>query len=197
MDPIVAAHPGDSVVADAGSHTIVAGQHRYPIGVRCPDKPIVGGAADDGCGKRPACCERQRRDSRERSQDDKATLCRCGRSSKKPFCDGTHNKVNFNGTETADHGAIAERRDTYEAEGVTILDDRSVCAHAGECTNGLSAVWKLGTEPWIDQNAASADEIKATIAKCPSGALTYTEPGSTETVEETMSPTIKASVNGP
>ncbi len=133
----------------------------------------------------------------ESSQAEKVALCRCGRSENKPFCDGTHNKVDFDGTETADHGGIASRRDTYEAEGVTILDDRSVCAHAGECTDGLPAVWKLGTEPWIDQNAGKADEIKATIAKCPSGALTYTEPGSSETVEETMSPAIKASVDGP
>lgn len=133
----------------------------------------------------------------ETSQEEKAFLCRCGRSSNKPFCDGTHNKVDFDGTETADHNAIADRRDAYEAAEVTILDDRSVCAHAGECTDGLPAVWKLGTEPWIDQNAATADEIKATIRECPSGALTYVEPGSAETVEETMSPAIKASVNGP
>lgn len=131
------------------------------------------------------------------STEGPVSLCRCGGSNNKPFCDGTHKKIGFVGTEVADRGPIAARRDAYEGDGITIYDDRSVCAHIGECTDGLPAVWKLGTEPWIDPQGASADRIAEVVHRCPSGALSYALPGSTNPVEEELDVQVVASKNGP
>lgn len=126
-----------------------------------------------------------------------AFLCRCGHSSNKPFCDGTHKKIGFEGAESADHGSYAERRDAYKGEEITIYDDRSICAHAGECTDGLPPVWKLGTEPWIDPKGASSEKIVAVVERCPSGALTYARSDSGDVAEAESSPAIEASKDGP
>jgi CDGSH-type Zn-finger protein len=37
-------------------------------------------------------------DGREIAQPDQFALCRCGHSSNKPFCDGTHATIDFDGT---------------------------------------------------------------------------------------------------
>jgi CDGSH-type Zn-finger protein len=96
-------------------------------------------------------------------------LCRCGQSSKKPFCDGTH-KTNGFMSAKAD-SRVRDRLDEYVGKSLTVRDNRGICAHAGHCTDDLPAAFRMRQKPWIDPNAASPDEITAAVKKCPSGAL--------------------------
>jgi len=98
-------------------------------------------------------------------------LCRCGQSSNKPFCDGTHGRVGFDSSKSKDRVPRSEKK--YEGKEVTIHDDRGICSHAGYCTDGLPSVFKMDEDPWIDPNGASKKDIIETIEKCPSGALSY------------------------
>ncbi|MDA0196470.1 MAG: CDGSH iron-sulfur domain-containing protein [Bacteroidetes bacterium] len=121
-------------------------------------------------------------------------LCRCGGSDNKPFCDGTHAKNGFSSAKL--EGRVEDKRENIVGERITIHDNRGICAHAGRCTDGLSAVFRLNEEPWIHPDAATKDEIIATINKCPSGALSY----SVDEVEHRNregEPTIFIAPNGP
>lgn len=102
-------------------------------------------------------------------------LCRCGGSKSKPFCDGTHGKINW--TDEKQEGRQPRRVDDYVGKKITIHDDRGICSHAGYCTDGLPKVFRMSTEPWIDADAESVEKIIKTIKKCPSGALSYSIDG--------------------
>ncbi len=121
-------------------------------------------------------------------------LCRCGRSSNKPFCDGTHAKIGFEDSKQSDR-AKDERRD-YVGKAITIHDNRGLCAHAGVCTDRLSSVWRMGMKPWIDPDGADVEAIIETIEGCPSGALSYTIDNQ-EHRDHNHSAAISLSKNGP
>jgi CDGSH-type Zn-finger protein len=115
-------------------------------------------------------------------------LCRCGRSSTKPFCDRTHERIPFDGTETADRGPIAQRREAWEGEANLVLyDDLSLCTHAGFCRNVRTGVWEMVEE--ADDPEVRA-EFAAMVQRCPSGRLAFAVQPDPEPVEPTFEPSV-------
>lgn len=113
--------------------------------------------------------------------DDTVALCRCGQSSNKPFCDGTHQEVGFDGTETADQGTFEERKIVHEGStGIVIKRDYSICAESGFCGNRLKNIKKLAAE--TDESIVRAQVI-AMVERCPSGSYTYSLTEDAEDIE--------------
>lgn len=121
-------------------------------------------------------------------------LCRCGGSANKPFCDGTHSRNGFTSANTAD--PALNKRAAYKGKGVTIFDNRAICAHAGVCTDNLQSVFLYGKEPWIDADGASVEKIIDTVRRCPSGALSYAIDG-VEGVPPPREQMVTVTDNGP
>jgi len=121
-------------------------------------------------------------------------LCRCGQSANKPFCDGTHTKIGFSSDKL--EGRLEDKNVSYKGKKITIHDNRSVCAHAGYCTDNLASVFRMKEEPWIDPDAASVEEIIVAIRNCPSGALSYSIDNA-ENHNAENEPAILIAPNGP
>lgn len=61
----------------------------------------------------------------------------------------------------------------YENEEIKITWKPSICIHSAVCFKQLSSVFDPRRKPWIILENNSTEEIKNTIDKCPSGALSY------------------------
>lgn len=121
-------------------------------------------------------------------------LCRCGGSSNKPFCDGTHSRIGFSDAKGTPRAPDVRRR--FVGRHITIHDNRQLCAHAGVCTDRLASVFRSDEEPWIDADGAAVDAIIDTIRRCPSGALSYSIDG-IEAQDQQRPPQVSVTKNGP
>ncbi len=59
----------------------------------------------------------------------------------------------------------------YKGQGVAVQFNAARCIHAAECVHGLPGVFDPQARPWIQPGKATADEVVAVVARCPTGAL--------------------------
>lgn len=93
----------------------------------------------------------------------------------------------------------AERgpRRVYANDAIEVHWEPKLCIHARNCVRGLPLGFDPQRRPWIDVDAAQADEIADVIRTCPTGALHFRRLDGGVQEEPQDDTTVEPQPNGP